>query len=143
MAAATTTTATSAFPTPGQRRRSGYLTDMTHAVVGTQRAETKSMRLVSPTGTARLRHRRDTRCSAAAFAGGDAGATTAGVFMDIEINGEPAGRLEFALRSDLAPKTVENFATLASGSRAGVTPSLTYKGCAFDGHSGKYSYTCK
>ena len=72
-----------------------------------------------------------------------ASASAVDVFMDIEINGEPAGRLGFALRPDLAPRTVENFKTLAEGSQVGVTPALTYKGCAFEPYSGKYSYTCK
>ena len=47
--------------------------------------------------------------------------------MDIDINGEPAGRLRFTLRPDLAPKTVENFMKLSDGSAVGVNPSLTYK----------------
>jgi len=31
------------------------------------------------------------------------------VFMDIDVDGNPTGRLIFALRSDVAPKTAENF----------------------------------
>jgi peptidyl-prolyl isomerase D len=55
------------------------------------------------------------------------------VFFDITIGGTPAGRLEFQLYSDVAPKTVENFRALCTGEK-GVGRSgkkLHYKGCAF------------
>jgi cyclophilin family peptidyl-prolyl cis-trans isomerase len=64
-------------------------------------------------------------------------------YMDIEIQGEPAGRLTFLMRPDLCPKTVENFVRLCKGSDVGVDPKLTYQGCAFEPYSGKYTYTCK
>ena len=56
-----------------------------------------------------------------------ASASNPEVYMDIDIEGEPAGRLRFTLRPDLAPKTVENFIKLSDGSAAGINPSLTYK----------------
>ena len=65
------------------------------------------------------------------------------VFLEVAIDGAPVGRLEFALRPDLAPRTCENFAALAAGSSAGIDPALTYEGCAFEPYSGKYTYTCK
>ena len=37
------------------------------------------------------------------------------VFLDIEINDEPAGRIVIELRMDVAPKTAENFRQLATG----------------------------
>jgi hypothetical protein len=63
--------------------------------------------------------------------------------MDIEINGDPAGRLTFTMRPDLCPRTVENFVRLCKGSDVGIDPKLTYAGCAFEPYSGKYTYTCK
>ena len=37
------------------------------------------------------------------------------VFLDIEINDEPAGRIVIELRMDVTPKTAENFRQLATG----------------------------
>jgi cyclophilin family peptidyl-prolyl cis-trans isomerase len=47
-------------------------------------------------------------------------------YFDIEIGGEPAGRIIMKLRADVAPKTVQNFAQLCTG-EAG----FGYKGCPF------------
>jgi len=44
-------------------------------------------------------------------------ATTARAFMDVSIDGTPAGRLEFDLFGDVAPRTVENFRCLCTGER--------------------------
>ena len=63
--------------------------------------------------------------------------------MDLEIEGQPAGRLTFNLRPDLCPKTVANFLALCTGVNAGVDPKLTYAGCTFEPYSGKYTYVCK
>ncbi|KAJ8397629.1 hypothetical protein AAFF_G00436280 [Aldrovandia affinis] len=55
------------------------------------------------------------------------------VFMDIEIQGEPIGRLLFELFSDLCPKTCKNFQALCAGD-AGLSENnimLTYKGSIF------------
>ncbi|XP_049914773.1 probable inactive peptidyl-prolyl cis-trans isomerase-like 6 isoform X2 [Epinephelus moara] len=55
------------------------------------------------------------------------------VFMDIEIAGEPAGRLLFELFSDVCPKTSKNFEALCTGER-GLSQSglpLCYKGSVF------------
>ena len=48
------------------------------------------------------------------------------VFFDITIGGEAAGRIEIGLFGDIVPKTVENFATLATRTRP-----EGYKGSAF------------
>lgn len=39
------------------------------------------------------------------------------VFMDIAIDGRPAGRIEFELRPDVVPKTAENFRALCTGEK--------------------------
>jgi peptidylprolyl isomerase len=55
------------------------------------------------------------------------------VFFDINIGGQPAGRIEFELFADTTPKTAENFRALCTGEK-GVGKSgkpLHYKGCPF------------
>jgi peptidylprolyl isomerase len=55
------------------------------------------------------------------------------VYFDIEIDGEPAGRITMGLFGDVVPKTVKNFVKLCEGDmgvgRSGVP--LAYKGSAF------------
>lgn len=46
-------------------------------------------------------------------------------FIDISIDGIPAGRIEFGLYGDVAPKTVENFRVFCTGERG---PEFHYKG---------------
>ncbi|KAJ8275230.1 hypothetical protein COCON_G00098550 [Conger conger] len=55
------------------------------------------------------------------------------VFMDIEIQGEPVGRLLFELFSDLCPKTCKNFQALCEGDARSSenNVALTYKGSIF------------
>ncbi|XP_039266378.2 uncharacterized protein LOC120341883 [Styela clava] len=56
------------------------------------------------------------------------------VFFDIEIEGNPVGRVVFQLFSDVCPKTTENFRCLCTGERGlGDTTSkpLHYKGVVF------------
>eukprot|EP00003_Mantamonas_plastica_P033735 TRINITY_DN987_c0_g1_i1.p2 TRINITY_DN987_c0_g1~~TRINITY_DN987_c0_g1_i1.p2 ORF type:complete len:171 (-),score=53.12 TRINITY_DN987_c0_g1_i1:933-1445(-) len=48
------------------------------------------------------------------------------VFFDIEVDGEPLGRIEFELFADVVPKTAENFRQLCTG-EAG----FGYKGSSF------------
>lgn len=55
------------------------------------------------------------------------------VFLDIEIDGRSAGRIEIVLHSDVVPKTAENFRALCTGER-GVGRSgrrLHFKGSTF------------
>ena len=51
------------------------------------------------------------------------------VFMDVEIGGEPVGRIVVVLFAEVVPKTAENFRALCTG-EAGVSASgkkLHYK----------------
>jgi len=55
------------------------------------------------------------------------------VFFDMTIGGAPAGRIEMTLRSDVVPKTVENFRCLCTGEK-GMGKSgkpLHFKGSSF------------
>lgn len=55
------------------------------------------------------------------------------VFMDIEAGGKHLGRIEITLRSDVVPRTAENFRALCTGEK-GVGRSgkaLHYKGSTF------------
>eukprot|EP00775_Hariotina_reticulata_P006195 gene6195-6431_t len=55
------------------------------------------------------------------------------VFFDIEVSGEPAGRIVMELRADVVPKTAENFRCLCTGER-GIGRSgkpLSFKGSPF------------
>lgn len=55
------------------------------------------------------------------------------VFFDIEIGGEPSGRVVMELRSDVVPKTVENFRALCTGEKGSgkAGRKLLYKSSAF------------
>lgn len=52
------------------------------------------------------------------------------VFFDISINDKEVGRLEFELRSDIVPKTTENFRVLCTGGVGNTKSGIrkTYKG---------------
>ena len=56
------------------------------------------------------------------------------VFFDLEVGGEPLGRVVMQLFADVCPKTAENFRSLCTGekgsSKSSGTP-LHYKGCTF------------
>jgi peptidylprolyl isomerase len=66
-------------------------------------------------------------------AAGKGEAITNKVFFDLEVAGEPAGRIVMGLFGDTVPKTVENFRALCTGEK-GVGKSgkaLHYKGSSF------------
>eukprot|EP00456_Euglypha_rotunda_P082757 TRINITY_DN81591_c0_g1_i4.p1 TRINITY_DN81591_c0_g1~~TRINITY_DN81591_c0_g1_i4.p1 ORF type:complete len:101 (+),score=21.36 TRINITY_DN81591_c0_g1_i4:119-421(+) len=48
------------------------------------------------------------------------------VFLDIDVNGKDAGRVELTLRADVCPKTSENFRQLCTGEKG-----FGYKGSKF------------
>jgi len=48
------------------------------------------------------------------------------VYFDMNVDGELAGRIEFELRADVAPKTAENFRALCTGEKG-----FGYKGSPF------------
>jgi peptidylprolyl isomerase len=55
------------------------------------------------------------------------------VYFDIEIDGQPAGRIVMELRADVVPNTAENFRALCTGEK-GIGKSrkpLHFKGCSF------------
>lgn len=55
------------------------------------------------------------------------------VFFDIEIGGAAAGRIEMTLRSDVVPKTAENFRALCTGEKGTGRSGkpLHFKGSTF------------
>lgn len=56
----------------------------------------------------------------------DSDQTLPRVFFDMTCDGEPAGRIVMELRSDVVPKTAENFRALCTGEKG-----VSYKGSPF------------
>ena len=55
------------------------------------------------------------------------------VFFDVVVGDAPVGRIEMTLRSDVVPKTAENFRALCTGEKGPGMSGLPlhFKGCAF------------
>lgn len=59
-------------------------------------------------------------------------ASSSKVFFDIEIDGNPAGRIVFELYDDVVPKTTANFRGLCNGTKHPTNKNLmTYKNSTF------------
>ncbi|KAK1743826.1 peptidyl-prolyl cis-trans isomerase, cyclophilin type [Skeletonema marinoi] len=81
--------------------------------------------LLAP-ATAFTASRSATRYATRAFSGSNALFANPKVYFDMEVGGDPVGRIVFELRADVAPKTAENFRQLCTGE-----PGFGYAGSTF------------
>jgi len=110
------------------------------SIVGS--AEAREARRARP----RRRGARLVRASSSSSSSSSSATTTQEVYLDVSFGGAddaPPRRFVFALRPDLAPRTCAGFVALLTGSNAGVDPSLTYRGCAFEPFGGKYAHVVR
>jgi hypothetical protein len=70
--------------------------------------------LLAP-ATAFTASRSATRYATRAFSGSNSLFANPKVYFDMEVGGDPVGRITFELRADVAPKTAENFRQLCTG----------------------------
>lgn len=56
---------------------------------------------------------------------------TTRAFLDVVIDGRPAGRIVLGLYGNVVPKTVQNFETLCRGTERAGSLNLTYQGSSF------------
>ncbi|AQK54097.1 Peptidyl-prolyl cis-trans isomerase CYP20-3 chloroplastic, partial [Zea mays] len=105
----------------------------THLCYSTEmRRGALSLRPARAIPTLRLGGHRDARGAVVVRATAAEGAVelqakvTSKCFFDVEVGGEPAGRIVIGLFGEVVPKTVDNFRALCTGEKG-----YGYKGCSF------------
>ncbi|KAJ8748532.1 hypothetical protein K2173_003432 [Erythroxylum novogranatense] len=104
--------------TPTQRRTSVVLTSKSHYA--------RAFPVLQISKTSLVKHRRMACAKSMANAAELQAKVTTKVFFDVDVGGEPVGRIVMGLFGDVVPKTVENFRVLCTGEKG-----FGYKGCSF------------